>query len=75
MRIGGIGSFGLHNYRVSAVYGNPRSLQSVKRLARRLLMEIRLLLWKRLVSNLSGKRRKMCQSSLGRLIIRMSWSR
>ena len=32
MRIGGIGSFGLHNYRVSAVYGNPRSLQSVKKI-------------------------------------------
>lgn len=31
MRIGGIGSFGLYNYRVSAVYGNPRSLQSVKK--------------------------------------------
>lgn len=32
MRIGGIGSFGLHNYRVSAVYGNPRSLQPVKKI-------------------------------------------
>ncbi len=32
MRIGGIGSFGLHNYRISAVYGNPRSLQPVKKI-------------------------------------------
>lgn len=32
MRIGGIGSFGLHNYRVSAVYGNPRSFQPVKKI-------------------------------------------
>lgn len=32
MRIGGIGSLGLYNYRVSAVYGNPRSLQPVKKI-------------------------------------------
>lgn len=32
MRIGGLGSFGLYQYRVSAVYGNPRSLQPVKKI-------------------------------------------
>ncbi len=32
MRIGSIGSYGLQNYRVSAVYGNPRSLQPVKKI-------------------------------------------
>lgn len=32
MRIGGISSLGLHNYRISAVYGNPRSLQPVKKI-------------------------------------------
>lgn len=32
MRIGGIGSFGTYNYKVSAVYGNPRSLQPVKKI-------------------------------------------
>lgn len=32
MRIGSIGSYGLQNYRISAVYGNPRSLQPVKKI-------------------------------------------
>lgn len=32
MRIGAIGSFGLNQYRVSAVYGNPRSLQPIKKI-------------------------------------------
>ncbi len=30
MQSGGIGSFALHNYMISAVYGNPRSFQPVK---------------------------------------------
>lgn len=34
MRIGALGSFGLNQYRVSAVYGNPRSLQPVKKIGR-----------------------------------------
>lgn len=32
MRIGGLGSVGLYQYRVAAVYGNPRSLQPVKKI-------------------------------------------
>lgn len=32
MRIGALGSFGSYQYRISAVYGNPRSLQPVKKI-------------------------------------------
>ena len=32
MRVGSIGSYGFSDYRISAVYGNPRSLQPIKKI-------------------------------------------
>lgn len=32
MRIGAIGSYGFSNYRISGVYGNPGSLQPIKKI-------------------------------------------